>query len=89
MSGKTSPSNVCVTYAFDFVCGLVEGLLAGNLVEDELDLPHDGLRLTEMDGPLDRGQHGRGLASGSRGAAGVLGCCLLLLLAASVLLSRA
>ena len=42
-----------MTYTFYFVWGLGESLFAVDLVEDELDLPDDGLRLGEVDGALD------------------------------------
>ena len=35
-------------YAFDLVRGLVQSLLAVDLVQDETDLPHDGLGLREV-----------------------------------------
>jgi hypothetical protein len=43
-----------MTYALDFVRRLSERLLAVDLIDNELDLPHDGLRLVEVNGSLDR-----------------------------------
>ena len=41
-----------MTYALDLVRRLGERLLAADLIDNELDLPHDGLRLVEVNGSL-------------------------------------
>lgn len=43
-----------MTYALDLVRRLSERLLAVDLIDDELDLPHYGLRLVEVNTSLDR-----------------------------------
>ena len=43
-----------MTYALDLVRRLSERLLAVDLVDNELDLPHYGLRLVEVNASLDR-----------------------------------
>ena len=43
-----------MTYALDLVRRLSERLLAADLIDNELDLPHDGLRLIEVNCSLDR-----------------------------------
>jgi hypothetical protein len=43
-----------MTYALDLVRRLSKRLLAVDLIDDELDLPHDGLRLIEVNASLDR-----------------------------------
>ena len=43
-----------MTYALDLVRRLSERLLAADLIDNELDLPHDGLRMVEVNSSLNR-----------------------------------